>query len=100
MNSSIHEQCRIKHGCPTTSKMIFQSTSILLACLLGGIAYGFTFMEVPQELTNPSDLHRWKLGFGFGLGVVAATVPLLIYFIWFWRKLIKVLRCAASNGSA
>jgi len=98
MSNSIYDQCLIKHGCPTTSKMIFQSTLILLLCLLGGIAYGFTIMDVPQGL-NPENLRKWQLGFGFGWGVVAAVVLLLVYFIWFFRKFSKVRRCVASNGS-
>ncbi|HZV56348.1 MAG TPA: hypothetical protein VFF89_01625 [Sphingobium sp.] len=98
MDKQTENYCRKKHGCPSNSQIIFHCGLILLISILGGIAYGFTIMEVPTEL-SASDLTRWKLAFGFGWGLVAALVATILYIPWIIYKRIKFAHCVATGGA-
>lgn len=97
MSNQLEASCRKRHGCPTNSQIVFHCGMILLVSLLGGIVYGFTSMEVPSEVFG-SELNRWKLGFGFGWGLVAALSGTVLYIPWILWKRVKFARCVSSGG--
>lgn len=98
MSKKIEDQCRQKHRCPSNGQVGLHCGLILLIGILGGITFGFTIMEVPTELSD-SDLTRWKLGFGFGWGLVAALVATMLYTPWLIYKRIKFVRCVETGGA-
>jgi hypothetical protein len=81
---------------PTGQKFFFRGGLILLACILLGIVYGYTFMEIPADL-NESDANQFRIQLGFGFGLVFAIIPIILLSVSYIRACIKAKNRAASE---
>jgi hypothetical protein len=77
-----------KKYAPTGAKFFFRGGVILLTCILLGIGYGYTLMEIPPDLTE-AEANQFKLGLGFGFGLVLAIFPSIILIVLHIRATLK-----------